>query len=175
MPIYEFFCSDCNTVFNFFSRTVNTAKTPTCPKCKKRKLARQVSLFAETGKHAEETGDGGMKGGMGDLGNIDESKMEKAITALAGEAEKMNQDDPRQAAQLMRKFSSATGMKFGNSMEQALGRLEAGEDPEKIESEMGALLEGEDEPFMLPEKGGKGPAKEGKTRAPQRDSTLYDL
>jgi hypothetical protein len=142
-----------------------------CPKCKRRKLERQVSLFAETGKHTEERG----KGGMGDLGNIDESKMERAITSFAGEAEKMNQDDPRQAAQLMRKFSSATGLKFGGSMEQALGRLESGEDPDKIESEMGALLEGEDEPFVLPEKSGKGAAKEGRTRTPQRDSTLYDL
>ena len=171
MPIYEFFCPDCNTVFNFFSKTVNTTKRPVCPKCKKWKLDRQVSLFAETGKHTEESG----KGGMGDLGDIDESKMEKAITALAGEAEKMNQDDPKQAAQLMRKFSSATGMKFGSSMEQALGRLEAGEDPDKIEKEMGALLENEEEPFILPEKGGKGVAKDVRTRAPQHDNTLYDL
>ena len=26
MPIYEFYCPDCNTLFNFFSRTINTSK-----------------------------------------------------------------------------------------------------------------------------------------------------
>ena len=26
MPIYEFFCPDCNTVFNFYSPTVNPGR-----------------------------------------------------------------------------------------------------------------------------------------------------
>ena len=30
MPIYEFFCPDCNTVFSFYSPTVNTRKIPLC-------------------------------------------------------------------------------------------------------------------------------------------------
>ena len=50
MPIYEFYCPDCNTLFNFFSRTVNTTKTPNCPKCNIRPLERQMSAFAFTGK-----------------------------------------------------------------------------------------------------------------------------
>ena len=82
MPIYEFFCHDCNTIFNFFSRKVNTTKTPRCPKCKN-KLSRQVSQFAFTGK-AKETGD------MDDL-PIDESKMEQAMSMLAKEAEGLDQ------------------------------------------------------------------------------------
>jgi hypothetical protein len=50
--------------------------------------------------------------------------------------------------------------------------MEAGEDPDAIEAEMGDLLE-EDEPFALPEK--KGAAKGMKRPAPRRDETLYDL
>ena len=46
MPIYEFYCADCHTIFNFFSRTVNTRKSPLCPRCGKRTLDRQVSAFA---------------------------------------------------------------------------------------------------------------------------------
>jgi putative FmdB family regulatory protein len=46
MPIYEFYCKRCNTVYNFFSKTVNTSKNPLCPKCKRAKLVRQMSVFA---------------------------------------------------------------------------------------------------------------------------------
>ena len=50
--------------------------------------------------------------------------------------------------------------------------MESGEDPEKIEAEMGDLLEGED-PFELPEK--KGNVDKLPRAAPRRDETLYDL
>ncbi len=164
MPIYEFYCEDCHTIFNFFSRTVNTTKRPVCPKCKKKKLQRQVSVFAVTGKAKEDS----------DLDDLpfDESKMEQAMNMLAGEAEKMNEDDPRQAANLMRKLSDMTGMQMGSGMEEALQRMESGEDPEQVEAEMGDILEGE-EPFILPDKKGKG--IKAKRPAPKRDEALYDL
>jgi putative FmdB family regulatory protein len=164
MPIYEFYCSDCNTIFNFFSRTVNTTKKPKCPKCKKKTLSRQVSLFSFTGK-AKENND------IEDL-PFDESKMEQAMKMLAGEADKIDEEDPRQAANLMRKLSDMTGMKLGQGMEEALSRMESGEDPEKLEAEMGNLLEEED-PFILP--GKKGKDVKAKRPAPLRDETLYDL
>lgn len=164
MPIYEFYCQDCHTIFNFFSKTVNTAKRPNCPKCKTKKLSKQMSAFAFTGK-AKEQND------MDDL-PFDESKMEKAMNMLAGEADKINEDDPRQAANLMRKLTDMTGMQLGSSMEEALSRMESGEDPEQVEAEMGDLLEGE-EPFILPDKKGKG--INAKRAAPFKDDTLYDL
>jgi len=164
MPIYEFYCEDCNTIFNFFSRSVNTTKKPKCPVCKTKTLSRQMSAFAFTGK-AKEDGD------MDDL-PFDEGKMEKAMNMLAGEAESINEDDPRQAANLMRKLTDMTGMELGPGMQEALKRMEAGEDPDAIESEMGDLLEDE-EPFLMPEK--KGGKKGTKRAAPKRDETLYDL
>jgi putative FmdB family regulatory protein len=164
MPIYEFYCKDCNTIFNFFSPTVNTTKTPVCPKCKKSKLARQISLFAVTGK-AKEGGD------IDDL-PFDESKMEQAMQMLAGEADKINEDDPRQAAVVMRKLSNMTGLELGLGMDDALSRMEKGEDPEQIEAEMSGLLENED-PFLIPDKKGKPVTK--KYCRPLKDETLYDL
>ncbi len=163
MPIYEFFCHDCNTIFNFFSRTVNTRKIPKCPKCQK-KLSRQISKFAFTGK-AKEASD------MDDL-PIDESKMEKAMNMLAREADGMNEEDPKQAANLMRKLSDMTGLKLGPGMDEALQRMEKGEDPEQLEAEMGDLLENE-EPFVLP--GKKGGQTRVKQQKPIKDETLYDL
>ena len=164
MPIYEFYCDDCNTIFNFFSKSVNTTKKPKCPACKTKPLSRKMSAFAFTGK-AKEDGD------MDDL-PFDEGKMEKAMNMLAGEAENINEDDPRQAANLMRKLTDMTGMELGSGMQEALKRMEAGEDPDAIEAEMGDLLEDE-EPFLMP--GKKGNAKETKRAAPRRDETLYDL
>ncbi len=43
MPVYEFYCPDCHTIFNFFSRRVNTAARPACPRCERPELERQVS------------------------------------------------------------------------------------------------------------------------------------
>lgn len=167
MPIYEFYCRDCHTLFNFLSKSVNTKKRPLCPRCKERKLERQVSAFAMPGR-------AGDMEGMDDL-PIDEAKMGKAITALAGEAENISEDNPRQAVELMRKFSNITGMEFSDGMETALSRMEAGEDPEKIETEMGDSIDGED-PFILPGRKGEN-VREAKRRklALYRDETLYEM
>jgi putative FmdB family regulatory protein len=164
MPIYEFYCKKCNTLFNFFSKTINISTTPLCPKCGVHHLIRQMSAFAVTGKAKEDSG-------MDDL-PFDESKMEQAMQMLAGEAENINENDPRQAADLMRKLTNMTGMELGPGMQEALRRMESGEDPEQIESEMGDIL-GEEEPFLL--SGKKGRAAAGKQTAPIRDDTLYDL
>lgn len=164
MPIYEFYCKPCHTVYKFFSRTVNTDKIPKCPKCGYEKMERRVSLFAtlNLSKNRQDSED--------EFPPIDESKMEKVIAGLAREADKINEEDPRQAARLMRKLSEATGLKINPRMEEALNRLEKGEDPEKIEEEMGDLMD-EEEPFIIE---GKGSAGARKSR-PNVDETLYDL
>jgi putative FmdB family regulatory protein len=164
MPIYEFYCKDCNTIFSFFSKMVNTHKQPHCPKCQKPKLTRQMSPFAVTGRTKESDEDADLP--------FDESQMEKAMQMLAGQADKIDENDPRQAADLMRKLSAMTGLQLGEGMQEALRRMETGEDPEQIEADMGDLLEDED-PFLLP--GKKGLSGAGRHPAPRRDDTLYDL
>lgn len=163
MPIYEFYCKDCHTIFNFFSSSVNTEKRPLCPKCGKLKLDRQMSIFSMGSKNDSGDDDNPMP-------DLDESKMEQAMNLLAKEADHMDEDDPRQAANLMRKLTDMTGLDLGPSMEEALKRMEAGEDPEQIEAEMGDLLE-EEEPFSLKEKS----SKIRKSRPPQKDEKLYEL
>jgi putative FmdB family regulatory protein len=165
MPMYEFYCSDCNTIFTFFSKSVNTEKTPRCPKCEKSTLSRMVSRFAFTGKNK---GGENAEDEMPDI-SIDESKMERAMEALASEAESINEDDPRQAANLMRKLSSMTGLKLGDKMEEALSRMEAGEDPEAIEQQMGDI--GENDLFKQ-NAAGKGSRQK---RTPLRDETMYEM
>ena len=162
MPIYEFFCERCNTIFNFYSRTINTSKTPACPRCKEVALKRFLSSFSIVRRGGEEEGENSLP--------FDEEKMEKAVGMLAHEAEHINEDDPKQAAQMMRKLSEMTGLQMGKGMQEALERMEAGEDPETIEEEIGDILE-EEEPFLLSEK--KAPREN--SQAPRRDTTLYEL
>ena len=163
MPIYEFYCEDCNTLFSFFSKNINTEKCPKCPKCKTKRLDRQMSAFAIAGKAKEDS----------DIDElpINESKMEQAMQMLAGEAEHINEDDPKQAANLMRKLTNMTGLELGAGMEEALRRMEKGDDPDTIEAEMGDMLENED-PFQFIAK--KNP-RAARRSAPKRDETLYDL
>jgi putative FmdB family regulatory protein len=162
MPVYEFYCDDCHTIFNFLSRRVNTEKRPACPRCEKPELERRVSSFAVSSGRREEPVEG--------MPDLDEGKLEKAIMGLAGEMEGVDENDPRQMARFMRRFTDATGMKLGSGMEEAIRRLATGEDPDKIESEMGDLVDAEN-PFTFA--GIRRMSR--KITPPAHDDTLYIL
>lgn len=165
MPIYEFYCSDCHVIYNFLSRNIDTHRSPTCPKCGRKKLDRRVSRFAIATGLAENNDE--------PMPDIDEAKMERAMAALAQEAEGINEDDPRQVGQLMRKLYDATGLEVGPGMQEAITRMESGEDPDAIEQELGDILEHED-PFTMKSKVG---LKQIRNRflPPTVDDTLYPM
>jgi putative FmdB family regulatory protein len=163
MPIYEFYCQACHMIFNFFSRSVNTSKRPLCPRCRKIQLERRPSVFTSLHTRGEDEEDT-------PLPDLDESKMEQAMSVLAREAENVDENDPRQAADLMRKLTDMTGLDLGPGMQEALRRMEGGEDPEKIEEEMSDILE-EEEPFSLKKKA----AAFSRYLPPKVDDKLYDL
>ena len=161
MPIYEFYCERCNTIFSFYSKSINTSKQPICPKCREMKLKRFLSIFSTLRESHE--------GKSEDSLPFDEEKMERAFGMLAREAQTINEDDPKQAANLMRKLSEMAGLNMGKGMKEAIERMEAGEDPEKIEEEIGDILE--EEPIVLPEK----KLSREKRQTPFMDETLYEL
>ncbi len=123
-----------------------------------------MSTFATIGK-AEEGGENPMAG-------IDESKMEDAFGSLMAEAEGMNEEDPKQMATLMRKFTAKTGMQLGDTMEEAITRMEKGEDPDVIEKEMGDNLDGDD---LFSFDGMKKKAGSARKETPDHDEKLYRL
>jgi putative FmdB family regulatory protein len=165
MPIYEFYCSDCHTIYSFLSHSVNTEKRPACPKCGRPELERKLSLFAISKGRKEEDSEG--------MPDVDESKLERAFESMAGDLDNLDEEDPRAAAGLMRRLFDATGMQMGRGMEEAIRRMEAGEDPEAVEAEMGDVLENED-PLLAK---GKPNLKAIRQRflPPKVDPTLYEL
>jgi len=173
MPIYEFYCPDCHTVFSFFSARVATDAHPACPRCGRPDLGRRPSRFAALGarsRSSEESED------ASPLGDLDEQRLERALDSMAGEMEGLGEsdaEDPRMLARFFRKFGQSAGLNPGPRMEEMLRRLEAGEDPDALEGELGGDLDedaGLEEFFEL-----KKRVRADRNRPPKVDETLYWL
>jgi putative FmdB family regulatory protein len=174
VPIYEFYCPGCHRVLSFLSRRINTEGRPACPRCGQKELQRRASAFAISKNRSEE------KAAEGDLPpGFDEAKMEQAMGALAAEGDALEGDDPKAAARVMRRLFETTGMPVNDGMREALKRMESGEDPEKVEAEMGDVL-GED-PFAAglageaAEPGARSKARLRRLLPPSVDPQLYEM
>ena len=169
MPVYEYYCSECHAIYSFRSAGFSDTKKPKCPDCGNRKLKKQISMFAISKGRGDDEG-------SDDFPDIDEAVMEKAMMALEGEASGLDEENPRAMAKFMRKLYETTGLKLGGGMEEAIRRMEAGEDPDKIEEEMGDTLDA-DEMLFAEKSGSKLNLKAIKKRLlpPRVDETLYDL
>lgn len=129
MPIYEFYCSDCNTLFNFFSSRIDTTSRPPCPRCERAELEKRPARFATLKHQGDEEDD--------PFSSMEDSDLDRLMGSMMSEMDGMGDDeDPRQLANIFRKFGEAAGMEPGPRMEELLGRLEAGEDPDELESEL---------------------------------------
>lgn len=171
MPIYEFYCKPCHTVYSFYARTTAAVSAPKCPRCGAKKLEKQISRFAISKGLSEPT-----SSGSDPLENLDEAQMERLMGEMAqtfGEDGEGGNEDPRQMAGMMKKLFDVTGMKPTGAMLEAMRRMEAGEDPDKIDEEMGDQLDAED-PFA-----GEGQGIKGRLRrmleGPNVDPNLYDF
>ena len=173
MPIYEFFSPKTNKIYSFYARSLRFAgKTPRCPENPKYPMERIVSSFAVTGRAQEK------KDVPGGDPMLDDPRMEKVMAEMERDFSGMDEEnpDPRQLAQMMRKMASVTGEKMPDTMNEMIRRMEAGEDPEKLEAEYGDALEDFD-PMGGDKPAGEesGSAKPRFKRRPQRDPTLYEI
>ena len=168
MPIYEFYCCGCHTLFNFLSRRPEVRKRPNCPRCGKVRLQRQASTFAISSGRAD-------PGAGDDLPpDLDESRLERAMAQMAEEVDQVGNDDPPAMARVMRKLFDGAGLPLGSGMEEAIRRMEAGEEPDRIEQEMGDVLESEGA-SMIGAGGRRLKALRRKLLPPAVDGTLYEL
>lgn len=126
MPIYEYRCQTCGRKTSIFWRTISAIdeKNATCDKCGSKRLVRLVSRVRV------------VRGGGGDdlrpSGDVDAGMM--------SELDNLDENDPRTLGRFMRKMAQETGEDMGPEFEEVIGRLEKGEDPEKIEQSMGDVF-----------------------------------
>ena len=161
MPVYEFLCAACNRIFSFHSFVVETEKVPACPKCGATDLSRVPSRFGVTADR--KSGSVGEDRGA----DMDDPRVEREMMRFAAELEGMDENDPRQMAAAVRRMTEIAGEPVTPAMEEMIRRLEAGEDPEKVEEEMGDALE--------EEMGDEGGAGGFGGAPPTRDEGLYPM
>jgi len=161
MPIYEFLCASCNRIYSFHSFKVDPLKVPTCPKCGAADLSRVPSRFGVGAKSAATTA------GSGEEPDLDDPRVEAEMMRFAAEMEHMDENDPRAMAQAVRRLTEIAGEPVTPAMEEMMRRLEAGEDPEKVDEELGDALEEE-----MDEDGGGGG---GPAAPPSRDDRIYPM
>jgi putative FmdB family regulatory protein len=166
MPIYEFACPDCRKIFNFLSKRLKPDGPPACPKCGRRKMIKQLSSFAMPRGLAEPSAAtaGSEQGPMPDL---DDPRVARVMSEMERDMEHMDENNPRHMAHMMKKMKDL--MPVGSVPKEfdiAIKRLAAGEDPAKIEADMGDVL-GD---MMGGEEGAAPGGKGGYTH----DSGLYD-
>ncbi len=141
MPIYEYACPKCRVIFSFLSKRVNPEGLPTCPKCGNRKMTKQMSRFAslrglkEPAAPAEGAEDGPP------MPDLDDARVEKVMTELERDMGHLDENNPKHMAHMMRKMKDMLPAgTMPKELDVAIRRLEAGEDPEKIEEDMGDVL-----------------------------------
>jgi putative FmdB family regulatory protein len=169
MPIYEFACPKCRRIFSFLSKRVNLDRLPICPRCGNKNLTKQVSRFATMKGLKEPAAKPESAGDEPPMPDMDDPRIERAMTEMERDMEHLDENNPRHMAHMMRKMKDLLPAgTMPKELDVAIKRLEAGEDPQKIEADMGDVL-GD---FMggPDEEGGAGGMGGGYTR----DSGLYD-
>ncbi len=175
MPIYEFYSPDTNKLYQFLARSLrHRDRTPRCPDGPDFKMERRVSRFAIIGKaKGEDEGD--------PFAGIDESKVDALMAEMEGEMAGLDDHNPnpRQIGHLMRKLTDVMGDRTPESLKELVHRLEAGEDPEKLEEQFGDF--DSDNPDGAPSAAADALWDTVKKRIkslrdqPVRDPKLYDM
>lgn len=194
MPIYEYYCPDNNTVYQFFAKTLAQGGiVPKCPANSAFRMEKLLSRFAiakpqKTG--AAESLDA-EPGAAGIPEESEDPRMEAALNAMEGEFASVDENDPKAMGRMMRRMAELTGERIDGEMEEVVRKLEEGTDPERLEEQLGGgSAEGGgsgDDPYgdMGGGLGGASGAhgaspKEAKFKyrprraAPFRDPALYD-
>ena len=130
MPIYEYYCPDNHTVYQFYAKTLAQGQTiPKCPHNPKFRMQKMLSSFAVTS--GGKLSDAPPPGNAGGDDSIDDARMEAAMGEMEREFSNVDENDPRAMARMMRRMSDLTGEKIDGEMEEVVRKLEEGTDPQE--------------------------------------------
>jgi hypothetical protein len=116
-------------------------------------MSKQMSRFAMSRGLKEPTAKAGAEGAEPGMPDFDDPRVERTMMELERDMEHMDENNPRHMAHMMKKMKDLMPPGAApKELDIAIKRLEAGEDPEKIEADMGEVL-GD---FMGGEEGGGG-------------------
>ncbi|MFQ5739743.1 MAG: zinc ribbon domain-containing protein [Acidobacteriota bacterium] len=111
MPVYEYVCQACGRRFSRFFWRISDAEGASC-RCGSTHLEQQVSRVA--------------------MLRSEESRMENLADPAQWSG--CDENDPRAMARMMRKLGNEMGEDLGPEFGEVVDRLEAGEDPDSIDS-----------------------------------------
>lgn len=111
MPVYEYRCRHCGRRFSLFLRSLDAQATPVCPRCGSSEASRLVSRVA--------------------VMKSEESRLEELADPSSLMSD-LDENDPKSVARWMRRMSKEIGEDMGPEFEEAVDRIEAGEDPDKV-------------------------------------------
>ncbi|NLV73644.1 MAG: zinc ribbon domain-containing protein [Chloroflexi bacterium] len=116
MPIYEYRCMACRRRFNIFHRSIRSVSEqhPLCPHCGSQDARRLISRVVAL------RGDAAADVGESPLDDVDEN-------------------DSRALGRMMRRMNEESGDLLGPEANEVISRLEAGDDPERIERDLGDM------------------------------------
>ncbi|MEM9478973.1 MAG: cytochrome C [Verrucomicrobiota bacterium] len=174
MPIYEFYSPDTNKIYTFYARSLSmSGKIPRCPDGDSHTMEKVPSRFAFVGRAKEPA--------TGSDENFDDPHFEETMAEMEKAIADMdeNNPDPRQMGQMMRKMMGMSGQQVPDVVEEMIGRMEAGEDPDSLEEEYGDAL---DDDSLWGDDDGDAPIdRRGRLRAiakmrrPVRDPSTYEM
>ena len=162
-------------IFTFRSARVDTSTVPACPKCGNR-LKREVSSFTHIVRGASKAVE---SDDNTEAGDPMAGRMEQAAARLGERLQALEDDDadPRDAVRVMRELADAGGLRFNTEVREAMARIEAGEDPERIDEQFSEVFD-TDNPFEA------GDAQDAtasariwlrRLRGPARDPNWHEL
>jgi putative FmdB family regulatory protein len=112
MPTYDYICNNCNQRFDVFMTFAEYGKkTVTCAHCNSKNVRRRMTKVR--------------------IAKSDESRMESVADGFGFEGLENN---PREMGRVMRKMGKEMGEELPPEFNEVVGRLEAGQSPEEIES-----------------------------------------
>ena len=113
MPTYDFICNNCEKRFEVFMAFSEYGKKAVhCAHCESENVRRRMTKVR--------------------IAKSDESRMESMANDFPG-LEGM-EDDPKALGQMMRKMGGEMGEELPEEFNEVVGRLEAGQSPQEIES-----------------------------------------